>query len=620
MAATTEPIINSPAANNAASQANKKKKAKKTVADNTKYQGIEKVMPIEIRSSHAKGRHAVAAKDLAAGTLVAVEKATTFIVRNQSFVNLCHCCLTPIQLKSQTRPKVDAQGKQIEGQVERINVPPSSCAKCKMAAYCSEGCKKTHAPEHDVQCAALAESNKISATHSVPLEQLRGVLGLIGRRKAEGDGAVEFVTEAQAADAKPTAYGCVSDLNPNRHYIERNDIKNLQTALKEVLALVPEEARIPLSEAVEIACIFHTNNHAITVNSHGILGVFPFSSLYFQHNCNPNCVCIGGPSGVMYVRTLTDVPANGELSISYADLYQPREQRRRELLLSRHFWCKCRRCSTLLSQSVDRFMDGILCGECKKGVMIFEETKEVQDINELMTDISALDQEIQGKFAECESCPSKIEVTKLVEILKAAITDYGAAHMALQQQEGGDLVRVRQLLERFVQNYEEKHVLHPCNAYLVNTYITLVRVCTQLGDVDRAIRYNGIVVDRMRGPADCNHTAVPENYPRLAEYNMTLGDMCLKQAKKKAANKTPAGRSITRRYLKEAKAALDNAYRARVVIHGEKSQRAAEAKRLLDDAKKEYDAFSKATEKKKSKKQPQPQQQQQPQQQEAASA
>ncbi|KAJ2502132.1 hypothetical protein GGI11_007739, partial [Coemansia sp. RSA 2049] len=89
------------------------------------------------------------------------------------------------------------------------------------------------------------------------------------------------------------------------------------------------------------------------------------------------------------------------------------------------------------------------------------------------------------------------------------------------------------------------------------------------------------------------------------------------QAKKKAANKTPAGRSITRRYLKEARAALDNAYRARVVIHGEKSQRAAEAKRLLDDARKEHDAFSKAAEKKKSKKQPQ---QPQPQQQEAASA
>ncbi|KAJ1800030.1 hypothetical protein LPJ59_001407, partial [Coemansia sp. RSA 2399] len=574
MAATTEPIIDASvsATNNAAAaQAGKKKKAKKTVADNTKYLGVEKVMPISVKSSHAKGRHAVAAKALPAGTLVTMERASAIIVRNQSFVNLCHCCLGSIQLVAQTRPKVDEQGKQIEGQVERISVPPSSCTKCKMAAYCSDTCKTVHAAEHEVQCAALAESNRIATQHGVPLEQIRGVLALLGRRTVEGAQNKNDEPMAFAAkDVKPTSYSYVSDLNANRHYIERSDIKSLNDALKELLPFVPEGARIPLSEAVELACIFHTNNHVLVVNSHPTLGVFPFSSLYFQHNCNPNCVCIGAANGTMYVRTLTDVPANADLTISYTDLYQPREQRRRELLLSRHFWCKCRRCSTILSQSVDRFMDGILCGDCKQGVMIFEETKEVQDINELMTDISALDQEIQGKFAECESCPAKIEVTKLVDILKAAITAYGAAHNVLQQ---GDLPKARFQLERFIHDYEEKHILHPCNAYLINTYTTLARVCTQMGDSDRAIRYNGIVVDRLRGPPECNN-AVPENYPRLAEYNMSLGDLCLKQAKKKAANKTPAGRSITRRYLKEAKTSLENAYRARAVIFGETSQRA----------------------------------------------
>ncbi|KAI9504756.1 hypothetical protein BX070DRAFT_189552 [Coemansia spiralis] len=584
MAATTEPTVDAHVADNAASQANKKKKAKKVVADNTRYQGIEEIMPVSIRSSHAKGRHAVASKDLAAGTLVAIEKATAMIVRNQSFVNICHCCL---------------------GQLERFTVPTHSCTKCKMAAYCSENCQNAHAAEHAVQCDALAECNKIASTHEVPLEHLRAVLALIGRRTVDGaDNSKQQEPEfaAEAKDAKPTCYNCVSDLNPNRHYIDRDSLNNLPAALKEVLALVPGSARITLSEAVEIACIFNTNNHPLMVNNHQVLALFPFSSLYFHHSCNPNCVYIGGGNGVLYVRTISDVPADADLTISYVELYQPREQRRRDLLLTRHFWCKCRRCSTLLSKSVDRFMDGIQCAECKRGVMIFEETKEVQDINELMTDISALDQEIQGKFAECESCPAKIEVTKLVDVLKAAITDYGAAHMVLQQQ--GDLKTARHQLEKFVHDYEEKHVLSPYNAYLINTYITLARVCTQLGDVDRAIRYNGIVVERMQGPPDCNN-AVPDNYPRLAEYNMTMGDMCLKQAKKKAANKTPVGRNITRRYLKEAKTSLESAFKARSVIYGADSPRAEEASKMLADAKKEYDEYVKATEKKKTKKQQQ---------------
>ncbi|KAJ1958753.1 hypothetical protein GGI12_004658 [Dipsacomyces acuminosporus] len=592
MAATTEPTVDAHTAGGD-SHATKKKKAKKVVADNTKYLGIEQVMPVQIKSSHAKGRHIVAAKDIPAGTLVAVEKASGAIVRNTSFISICHRCFGAVSMKNDTRPKVDAEGKEIPGQLEKITVPRFSCTECKMAAYCSEECQNAHKQEHSVQCKALNESNRIAAAHEVSLETLRGVLALLGRRSvdiANSSNGIVFAADADAAE--PTPYDNVLDLNANRHYIDRSSIKSLQIALKETLSFVAEDAKIPLSEAVELACIFNSNQHQLVVNSHQVLGIFPFSSLYFSHSCSPNCVFIGEQNGLLYIRTIADVAANADLTVSYVELYQPREQRRRELLLSRHFWCKCRRCSTLLSRSVDRFMDGIQCTECKKGVMIFEETKEVQDINELMTDISALDQEIQGKFAECETCPAKIEVTKLVEVLKAAITDYGNAHIALQQ---GDALKGRFLLEKFIRDYEDAHILHPYNAYLVNSYMTLVRTCTHLDEIDRAIKYNGIVLERMQGAEG----ALPENYPRLADFSVSLGDMCIKQAKKKSANRTPAGRSITRRYLKDARTALEFALKARSVIYGEDSPRAYEAKRLLEEAKKEYDENFKVEKKKK---------------------
>ncbi|KAI8325174.1 SET domain-containing protein [Martensiomyces pterosporus] len=592
MAATTEPTVEAHSAGND-SNASKKKKAKKVVADNTKYLGVEQVMPVQIKSSHAKGRHIVAAKDIPAGTLVAVEKASGAIVRNTSFINICHHCFSPVSMKNETRPKVDAEGNEIKGQLEKFTVPRHSCAECKMAAYCSEECQKAHKLEHDAQCKALGESNRIASAHEVSLETLRGVLALLGRRAvdiANSSNGIVFAADDSAAE--PTPYDNVLDLNANRHYIDRSSIKSLQAALKELLAQVPETAKVPLSEAVELACIFNSNQHQLVINNHHVLGVFPFSSLYFHHSCSPNCVYIGEQNGVLFIRALADIAANTDLTISYVELYQPREQRRRELLLSRHFWCKCRRCSTLLSKSVDRFMDGIQCTECKKGVMIFEETKEVQDINELMTDISALDQEIQGKFAECETCPAKIEVTRLVDVLKAAITDYGAAHVALQQ---GDASKARHLLEKFIRDYEDTHILHPLNAYLVNSYVTLIRTCTHLNDIDRAIKYNSIVLERIQGAEG----AVPENYPRLAEFNVSLGDMCLKQAKRKSANRTPAGRSITRRYLKEARAALESGLRSRSVIYGEDSPRAYEAKKMLEDAKKEYDENFKVEKKKK---------------------
>ncbi|KAJ2690713.1 hypothetical protein IWW39_000515 [Coemansia spiralis] len=594
MAATTEPIVDAHAGGDNGAQASKKKKAKKVVADNTRYQGAEAVMPILVKSSHAKGRYVVSSKELPAGTLVTVEKASAAIVRNQSFVSICHHCLKTVPSKTQTRAKVDEQGVEVAGQTERVTVPAHSCDKCKMAAYCSEACQRQHAVEHGVQCDALARSNAIAAEHRVPLEHLRSLLALVGRRFADdknmpGEG-VHYKYAAQ--DVGPTPYSHVLDLNPNRHYLDRSAIKSMQQALKEVLALVPEAARISLPEAVEAACIFNTNHHSLMVNGQQALGVFPFSSLYFQHSCSPNCMYVGENGATLYIRTLTDVAAGTELTIPYVELYQPREQRRRDLLMTRHFWCKCKRCSTLLSNSVDRLMDGIQCTECKSGVMIFEETKEVQDINELITDMSALDQEIQGKFAECEACPAKIEVTKLVDVLKAAITDYSEAHMALQR---GEAARARTLMEAYLRKYEDKQVLSPFNTYLVNTYISLFQVCAQLGEVDRAIRYNAVVIERMEGAQG----ATPENYPRLAEYHMAMGDMCLKQAKLKAANQTPAGRSMARKYFKDARPALEKALKARTAIYGKDSPRAYEVKRLLDEYKKEHDEFVKATDKKK---------------------
>ncbi|KAI9476977.1 hypothetical protein LPJ78_005859 [Coemansia sp. RSA 989] len=606
MAATTEPTVDA----NAAQSAIKKKKAKKAVADNTKYQGVQDVMPITLKSSHAKGRHAVASKDLEAGTLVAVEKAAAAIVRNQSFISMCHRCFGPVPTKTQTRNKTDASGKAIEGQKETVSVPAHSCGTCKMAAYCSEACMKQHSAEHGVQCAALAKCNAIATTHNVPLENLRAVLALIGRRAVQGDSAdkkPEFAGSAAASQQTP--YGCVLDLNANRHYLDRSSIKQLQTALREVVALVPESARVSLSEAVELACIFSTNHHQAAVNGQQLMGVYPFSALYFHHSCTPNCVFVGEAGGSIYVRTLSDVPADTALTVSYADLFQPREQRRRELLLTRHFWCKCRRCSQPLSQSIDRLMDGIQCTKCRHGVMIFEETKEVEDINELMTDISALDQEIQGKFAECESCQTKLEVTRLVEILKEAILSYSTAHQTMQR---GDFDGARLQLEAFIDSFEGKRVLSPYNAYLINAYVALIRVCTQLNDVGRAIRYNSIVVERMLGPSDETSMPIPKHYPRLAEYQMSLGDMCLKQVKKNAGNRTPAGRSVVRRYLKEGRAALEAAYKSRVVIFGAESPRAIEAKRLLDSVKKEQDEFARATGDKKKPKKPKQEQATQP--------
>jgi len=96
-------------------------------------------------------------------------------------------------------------------------------------------------------------------------------------------------------------------------------------------------------------------------------GLFPMVSM-FDHSCSPNCSfqtfddmhsSNHYPGNVIFVQTVQKVKKGEELCISYIDIMNPTNIRRRELWYSKYFVCKCLRCMS--STEGNRFVRAYHC-------------------------------------------------------------------------------------------------------------------------------------------------------------------------------------------------------------------------------------------------------------------
>ena len=99
---------------------------------------------------------------------------------------------------------------------------------------------------------------------------------------------------------------------------------------------------------LRVSCSNHstavdTDSRCLWVATLWNAGLYPHGSM-MNHSCAPNCVMLyDGRDQV--VRCCRDVHAGEELTVAYIDVGAPSFRRRRELLGSYFFLCKCARCT-----------------------------------------------------------------------------------------------------------------------------------------------------------------------------------------------------------------------------------------------------------------------------------
>jgi hypothetical protein len=188
---------------NSSSKKKKNNKKKTAVAEslNPFYEQVLSHYPVKLSISKAKGRHAVALKNLKEGVNLCQEQATAFVVRSDFIDQQCNICLTDLEQKMM-------------------------CSDCKKTFYCSQSClERDHL--HTLVCDPFAQVDAIGRATDVDADLLRLMTLLLAQRYMDNE-----KKSVENQEIQPTPYWCVEDLISHRENAEPAFIQVLTDACK----------------------------------------------------------------------------------------------------------------------------------------------------------------------------------------------------------------------------------------------------------------------------------------------------------------------------------------------------------------------------------------------------
>ncbi|KAI8991252.1 hypothetical protein BDF20DRAFT_831308 [Mycotypha africana] len=538
--------------NNVTKKSNKKKKksagagAVSAVTDIPEYyhQALSDY-PVQLNTTKAKGRHAVAAKNLPEGTILCEEQGAAFVVRTPFIDAQCHLCFSSIKQRT-------------------------VCPQCQKAYYCSSECFDSDSQRHALMCNGLKEIENIAQATDTDVDLLRLMVALMARRCLDKT-KIDEESRKRRGLAPNTPFWCVEDLLSHRDKAEPAFIQVVSEASERLLSLLPPEMHIPVEEMVEIACRINANAHGLG-DEHGrntdtALGLFPIGALFFNHGCNPNTAFIGTSNGKLAFRTIRPVTGGEELVVSYDDIYADRDYRRATLLSTKHFWCKCKRCASSMDKSVDRFLTGVVCTSCQKDVYIIPATS----VEHLSKGVSNL--YLESRF-KCASCGHETPAVKVRNAIEKAAEAYNTG-LKMYRARNRDLGLVSTFFSSLVNNTVPKGgKLHPMNSIRLNAHSNLMNCKRGCNDLKGAIDVNKSNCEMFEQFATLYN--LPGNTSEISDMWQNLAEMC-----EEMAEKTEASTVLRKKWLKEAAKAYERTLKIREVVFGKDHSKTKDTAKLL---------------------------------------
>ncbi|CAO3589910.1 unnamed protein product [Absidia cylindrospora] len=508
--------------------------------------------PVSLKITKAKGRHAISSKALDEGTTVCLEKATGFVVRSDYMDQQCHICLDDLTTKM-------------------------ACSDCKMVYYCSQGCVEKDTLHHRV-CDILCQVPAIGRSTDVDPDLLRLMIYLLAKRQEEQETKDDNDENgADDNDIQCTPYWCVDDLLSHKENASQAFIKVVSDAAQRLILEDPGLFQsLSVDDLVTLACKINSNAHGLgdnhARNTDVALGLFPVGALFFNHSCNPNAAFVGLNKGQLIFRTIRPVQQDEEIAVSYIDLYASRDERRQNLLETKHFWCKCKRCASPMDASVDRFLHGVVCTSCAQDVYVIPPAS-IEDISRGQTKLySTKDDDVWP----CAKCGHVATVKTVRSTIEQAQAKYRTGMTCIRKEK--NYRRARKELEPLVYVGQKKAKLtdasslpspplqpgelHPQDAIRFNASIPLMNCLRYENDLKCAADVNRMILDFMQQQAKLH---LPENTSEVSDFWQNLGELCDSVAKDyRSSNRIP----LEKKWNKDARNAFDQAAKVRSIVFG----------------------------------------------------
>jgi hypothetical protein len=303
-------------------------------------------LKITLKQTNDNKKYAIASLNLPVGTCVHEERAVASILKYDFLKDLCNHCFGYFERN--------------KNPLKMPNIYLSEGEENK-ALYCSNKCRDEAKSTYNLISPFLHTVTKIAKDNGFEVDVLRLITFILAQNKANND-------DNRILDL-------ISEL-PAYHEQDVEEViqwyKKLERSIGELYAILPEELKpVTQEQLYEIAC--KVCNFALSPCDQGHtnpevgLAVYPMTSLFFRQSCDPNCTITYEGTNVQ-IFTIKPVKVGEELCVSFVDLYQSRYERGQEIYMKRHEWCECSRCTEDINKSVDKFVCGLLCDECKKDV------------------------------------------------------------------------------------------------------------------------------------------------------------------------------------------------------------------------------------------------------------
>ncbi|KAG6948626.1 hypothetical protein JG688_00015012, partial [Phytophthora aleatoria] len=238
------------------------------------------------------------------------------------------------------------------------------CDDCSEGFFCSEECQEKLQDVHEKECEALEEVDLIATKTSTDVDLLRLLIRILASRSHDAaDGKFRMDEEGNVR----SSYANVKDLV---HVLDKEAgpwADHVRAGAQKILEDLLDECHLPVEEILVIAAQINENSYSLDAldEKHLVaaVGLFPICGL-INHSCQPNCTWSNAGDSIMEVRALRDIKEGEEITLSYIDIDKERNERQKELRDTKHFDCQCERCSTPLSESIDRYLEGFRCPRC----------------------------------------------------------------------------------------------------------------------------------------------------------------------------------------------------------------------------------------------------------------
>lgn len=250
----------------------------------------------------------------------------------------------------------------------------------------------------------------------------------------------------------------------------------------------------------------NNNAHSLTYSDSGMgqfgLGLFPLCAI-FNHSCYVNCIFVSDGSQMVF-RAIRPIAKGEELCVNYVGLYQSRNARRNELMLSKQFECFCRRCTFSPANEEekkrfenDQYIGGIFCVECRErnkrgeAAGIYRETSQAMqkkaersnDEEKCDGDESVQEGDYIMRCSQCGHTPTLAQLAAVDQaargLVDEALSAYARDNLSVSSK--------RQFFETAIK--ELRVLVHERHEHMYTLYHPMINICGQQADYRAQLDY-----------------------------------------------------------------------------------------------------------------------------------